>query len=161
MILHIDGDEFLWRERYNEDTILSLDVLENGYCTIQFNSFLQGKMGTQKMKGGNSEMFYEPEGSADLKNLKNKNYNPAGTIKKTLNLEMIYPDVAKSVFKFNRWHHQVDYSGYKDNELVLKKRRKINEAANNYGMELVNMALKDEKIEVDFEKAQKITKGKW
>ena len=161
MILHINGDEFLWRERYNEDTILSLDVLENGYCTVQFNSFLQGKVGTQTMKGGNSEMFYEPEGSADLKNLKNKNYNPAGTIKKTLNLEKIYPDVAKSVFKFNRWHHQVDYSKYKDNELVLKKRRKINEATNNYGMELVNMAIKDEKIEVEFEKAQKITKGKW
>jgi hypothetical protein len=161
MILHIDGDEFLWRERYNEDTILSLDVLENGYCTIQFNSFLQGKVGTQTMKGGNSEMFYEAEGSADLKNLKNKNYNPAGTIKKTLNLEKIYPDVAKSVFKFNRWHHQVDYSKYKDNELVLKKRRKINEAANNYGMELVNMALKDEQIEADFVKERKTTIGKW
>jgi hypothetical protein len=113
------------------------------------------------MKGGNSEMFYEAEGSADLKNLKNKNYNPAGTIKKMLNLEKIYPDVAKSVFKFNRWHHQVDYSGYKKNELVLKKRRKINEAANNYGMKLVNMALKAEKIEVDFEKTQRTIKGKW
>jgi hypothetical protein len=113
------------------------------------------------MKGGNSEMFYEAEGSADLKNLRNKNYNPAGTIKKTLNLEKIYPDVAKSVFKFNRWHHQVDYSRYKDNVLVLKKRRKINEAANNYGMELVNMALKDEQIEADFVKEKKTTIGKW
>ena len=107
------------------------------------------------MKGGNSEMFYEPEGSADLKNLKNKNYNPAGTIKKTLNLEKIYPDVAKSVFKFNRWHHQVDYSGYKDNALVLKKRRKINEATNDYGMRLVNMTLDDAKKEEIFEKNRK------
>jgi hypothetical protein len=76
-------------------------------------------------------------------------------------LKAIYPDVVEIVHKFGRVHHQVDYSKYKVNELVLKKRRKINEAANNYGMELVNMALKDEKIEVEFEKAQKITKGKW
>jgi hypothetical protein len=153
--------QFLWRERYNEDTILSLDVLESGNCTIQFNSFLQGKVGTQTMKGGNSEIFYDIEGSADLKNTKVKNYNPAGTIQKSLNLKEIYPNVVEIVHKFGRVHHQVDYSKYKVNELVLKKRRKINEAANNYGMELVNMALQDEKIEADFEKAQKKIKGKW
>ena len=161
MFLEIGGQQFLWRERYNEDTILSLDVLENGYCTVQFNSFLQGKVGTQTMKGGNSEIFYNVEGSADLKNTKVKNYNPAGTIQKSLNLKEIYPNVVEIVHKFGRVHHQVDYSGYKDNELVLKKRRKINEATNNYGMELVNMALKDEKNEVDFEKTQKTIKGKW
>ena len=161
LILHFDGDECLWRERYNEDTILSLDVLENGYCTIQFNSFLQGKVGTQTMKGGNSEMFYDLEGSSDLKNLKNNNYNPAGTIKKTLNLEKIYPDVAKSVFKFNRWHHDVDYSKYKENVLILKKGVKIKDEPYSYGMELVNMALKDEKIEAEFEKTQKTLKSRW
>ena len=154
--------KFLWRERYNEDTILSLDVLESGNCTIQFNSFLQGKVGTQTMKGGNSEIFYDVEGSADLKNTKVKNYNPAGTIQKSLNLKEIYPNVVEIVHKFGRVHHQVDYSKYKkNNQLVLKKRRKIKEATNNYGMELVNMALKDEKIEADFEKTQKTIKGKW
>ena len=131
----------LWRERYNEDTILSLDVLESGNCTIQFNSFLQGKVGTQTMKGGNSEIFYDVEGSADLKNTKVKNYNPAGTIQKSLNLKEIYPNVVEIVHKFGRVHHQVNYSKYKVNELVLKKRRKIKEATNNYGMELVNMAI--------------------
>ena len=161
MILHIDGDEFLQRERYNADTILSLDVLDNGYCTVQFNSFLQGKVGTQTMKGGNFEIFYDVEGSADLKNTKVKNYNPAGTIQKSLNLKEIYPDVVEIVHKFGRVHHQVDYSNQKDNELVLKTRRKINEAANNYGMELVNMALRDEKIEADFKKTQKTIKPKF
>ena len=156
-----NGMQFFWRERYNEDTILSLDVLEKGYCTIQFNSFLQGKVGTQTMKGGNSEIFYDVEGSSDLKNTKVKNYNPAGTIQKSLNLKEIYPKVVEIVHKFGRVHHQVNYSKYRDNKLVLKKRRKINEATNNYGMELVNMAIEDEKIEVEFEKAQKITKGKW
>ena len=161
MFLEIDGQQFLWRERYNEDTILSLDVLENGYCTVQFNSFLQGKVGTQTMKGGNSEIFYDIEGSATLKNTKVKNYNPAGTIQKSLNLKDIYPSVVEVVHKFGRVHHEVDYSGYKENVLILKKGVKIKDESYNYGMELVNMALKDEKIEADFEKAQKTIKAKW
>lgn len=161
MILHFDEYEFLWRERYNEDTILSLDVLENGYCTVQFNSFLQGKVGTQTLKGGNSEIFYEPEGSAELKDMKVNNYNPGGTIQKTLNLKLIYPKVAKSVFKFNRWHHEVNYKKYKDNALILKKRLKISDEPNNYGMSLVDMSLEDETAEAAFEKEQKTVKTSW
>ncbi len=152
MILEIDGEEFLWRERYNEDTILSLDVLENGFCTVQFNSFLQGKIGTQKMKGGNSQIFYDVEGSSDLKHSKVKNYNPAGTIKKSLNLEAIYPEVAKTVFKFGRVHHEVNYSKYAGNELILKKNVKASAGINDYGMRLVNMTLAEEKTEAELEK---------
>jgi len=157
----IDGQQILWRERYNEDTILSLDALEAGYCTVQFNSFLQGKAGTQTMKGGNSQIFYDVEGSAILKNSKIKNYNPAGTIRKSLNLEVIYPSVAKTVFKYGRVHHQVDYSKYKNNVLILKKGVKISNVPNNYGMKLVNMALEDEKVEVEFEKKEKKVKTYW
>ncbi len=154
MILHFDGEEFLWRERYNEDTILSLDVLENGYCTVQFNSFLQGKVGTQTMKGGNSGIFYDVEGSADLKDAKVNNYNPAGTIKKSLNLEVIYPEVATTVFKFGRYHHKVDYSKYQGNALIPKKSVKLKSTANNYGMRLVNMTTKEEQDDAEFLKAQ-------
>ena len=39
---------YRWRGRYNEDTDLSLRVLKDGWCTIQFNSFLAGKATTQK-----------------------------------------------------------------------------------------------------------------
>jgi hypothetical protein len=49
-------------------------------------------------------------------------------------------------------HHQVDYSKYKENVLIIKKGVKIKDQPYNYGMELVNMALKDEKIEADFKK---------
>ena len=45
---------FRWRGRYNEDTILSLDILKAKNCTIQFNAFLQEKMQTQLLKGGNT-----------------------------------------------------------------------------------------------------------
>ncbi len=161
MILDIDGDKFLWRERYNEDTILSLDVLENGYCTVQFNSFLQGKVGTQTLKGGNSGIFYDVEGSADLKDTKVNSYNPAGTIRKSLNLVSIYPEVAKTVIKYGRVHHHVDYRKYKDNALILKKRVKIQAEPNDYGMRLVNMTLNDEQLEAEFEKAQKSVKANW
>jgi hypothetical protein len=58
-------------------------------------------------------------------------------------------------------HHQVDYRKYKDNVLVLKKGVRISNEPNNYGLKLVNMALEDEKIEVEFEKKQKSTKVNW
>jgi len=88
---------YRWRGRYNEDTDLSLRVLKDGWCTVQFNSFLAGKITTQKVKGGNTEEFYSSE----------------GTMPKSKMLEDMHPDVAKVVWKFNRWHHHVDYTGFK------------------------------------------------
>jgi len=37
---------YRWRGRYNEDTDLSLRMLKDRWCTIQFNAFLQGKAAT-------------------------------------------------------------------------------------------------------------------
>ena len=54
---------YRWRGRYNEDTDLSLRVLKDGLCTIQFNAFLCGKVTTQRMKGGNTKEFYSDEGT--------------------------------------------------------------------------------------------------
>ena len=54
---------FRWRGRYNEDTDLSLRMLKAGWCTIQFNAFLQFKMSTQTVKGGNTADFYAVEGT--------------------------------------------------------------------------------------------------
>lgn len=111
---------FRWRARRNEDTILSLDILEAGYCTIQYNSFLQGKMVTQAMTGGNTEEFYNKE----------------GTMLKSQQLVDVYPDVAKVVWKFNRWHHYVDYSKYKKNRLISLKDSVFSDKNNEFGMEL-------------------------
>jgi hypothetical protein len=134
-----DGRQFLWRERYNEDTILSLDVLENEYCTVQFNAFLQGKLPTQSLKGGNTETFYDPEGGEDIKDVKVNNYNQGGTVRKSLNLKLIYPEVTETLWKYGRWHHKVDYSRYKNNALRLRKEAVIPAGVNNYGMRLVTM----------------------
>lgn len=88
-----------WRGRYNEDTDLSLRVLKRGDCTIQMNAFLCGKVTTQRMKGGNTDEFYSNEGTKPKSDM----------------LVQMHPDVAKVVWKFNRWHHQVDYSSFKAN----------------------------------------------
>lgn len=112
---------FRWRGRYNEDTDLSLRILKSGLCTIQLNAFLQGKMATQKIKGGNTKEFYEKE----------------GTLKKSQMLEDMHPDVAKVVWRFNRWHHHVDYSRFKKNRLLLKDNLSFSDKSNNFGMYLI------------------------
>jgi hypothetical protein len=109
---------FRWRGRYNEDTDLSLRILKSGLCTVQFNAFLQGKKGTQKQSGGNTKEFYEKE----------------GTKKKSQMLADMHPDVAKVVWKFNRWHHHVNYKKFKNNKLLRKSNVFLKDEINNYGL---------------------------
>lgn len=115
---------YRWRGRYNEDTDLSLRVLKDGLCTIQFNAFLQGKVTTQRMKGGNTDEFYALE----------------GTKAKSQMLADLHPDVAKVVWRFNRWHHHVDYKPFYRNRLIKREDVVVSEKVNNYGMGLVNVA---------------------
>jgi hypothetical protein len=118
----IDNDfEYRWRAKYNEDTDLSLLALKAGYCTIQFNAFLAGKVTTQRMKGGNTDEIY-------------KN----GTLDKSQCLVDLHPDVAKVVWRFNRWHHHVDYKRFKKNKLIKKEGLQIPNLINNYGMKLID-----------------------
>ncbi len=121
-----------WRGRYNEDTILSLDMLSRGWCTIQFNAFLQEKMPTQTIGGGNTQEFYHKEGVVK----KGSRYADTGTIAKSKMLVAVYPEISELVWKFGRWHHKVNYKVFKN--LKLKKRTDIviNNETNNYGMEL-------------------------
>lgn len=51
----------------------------------------------------------------------------------------MHPDVAKVVWKFNRWHHHVDYRPYKNNPLKKKEGLIILNGVNNYGMTLLSM----------------------
>jgi len=111
---------YKWRGRYNEDTDICLRILKDGYCTIQFNAFLQEKATTQRVAGGNTEEFYAHE----------------GTLNKSKMLEEMHPDVAEVVWKFNRWHHHVDYTPYRKNKLIKKSNLDIPKTINNYGMVL-------------------------
>ena len=113
---------YRWRGRYNEDTDLSLRVLKDGLCTIQFNAFLCGKITTQRMRGGNSADFYDDE----------------GTYPKSKMLADMHPDVAEVVFKFGRWHHYVDYTSFKKNRLIKIVNTEKMPKVNNYGLVLCN-----------------------
>jgi hypothetical protein len=95
---------FRWRGRYNEDTDLSLRMLKAGWCTIQFNAFLQKKLNTQQVKGGNTEAFYAGEGTYP---------------KSKMQVDM-HPDVSRMVWKFGRCHHHVDYRPFRKNKLRLR-----------------------------------------
>lgn len=120
--LLVDGTAgYRWRARYNEDTDLSLRVLKDGLCTIQFNTFLCGKVTTQRMRGGNSKEFYDKE----------------GTLPKSEMLADLHPDVAKVVWRFNRWHHHVDYRPFLYNKLI-KVNHGHKEGVDNYGMILID-----------------------
>ena len=114
---------YRWRGRYNEDTDLSLRVLKDGYCTVQFNVFLQGKRATQTVKGGNSKEFYDDD----------------GTYNKSKMLEDMHPDVAKVIKQYNRYHHHVNYKPFKENILKRKSGVVIPEVSNNFGLKLIKV----------------------
>ena len=122
-----NSSPYRWRGRYNEDTDISLRILKDGLCTIQFNAFLQGKVATQTVKGGNSAEFYDEE----------------GTLPKSQYLADLHPDVSEVVWKYNRWHHYVDYEPFKYNKLIPRSDLVYKEGVNNYGMVLVDNVKND------------------
>lgn len=93
-----------WRGRYNEDTDLSLRMLKAKWCTVQFNAFLQDKQQTQLLAGGNTADFYAKEGTKPKSDM----------------LAALHPDVCEVSWKFDRWHHQVDYTQWKRMKLQRK-----------------------------------------
>ena len=118
---------YRWRGRYNEDTDLSLRVLKDGYCTIQYNAFTTGKVVTQAMAGGNTEAFYAKE----------------GTLPKSQMLVDLHPDVASLKWMNNRWHHYVDYRPFRSNSLKYKKDVYFNPDS-EYNMQLKDINLNAE-----------------
>jgi hypothetical protein len=119
---------YRWRGRYNEDTDLSLRLLKDGYCTCVFAALLMNKMATvgvrncEAMKGGNTDNVYNTGDHrlAFAQSLKDQ-----------------HPDVVEVVWKFNRWHHQVNYAPFKKNMLIKKQGIVIPKTVDNYGMKLV------------------------
>jgi hypothetical protein len=110
-----------WRGIYNEDTDLSIRFLKDGFCTVLFNAFLCGKVTTMRMKGGNTNEVYSTTN-------KRKEFAES--------LANQHPDCVKVVWRFNRWHHHVDYSKFKRNTLI--RNQKAHSKANEYGMILIS-----------------------
>ena len=116
--------EFRWRGKYNEDTDLCLRALKSGYCTILFNAFLVGKVTTMRMKGGNTGEVY---GDTDQR----KEFAES--------LQEQHPDIVRVTWKFNRWHHQVNYKPFKKNKLKRVEGIQIKKGVDNYGMKLIEL----------------------
>lgn len=110
---------FRWRGRYNEDTILSLDMLKAGWCTVLFNTLLAKKLTTQKVKGGNTDELYKD-----------------GTLAKSQMQVNVHPDVSKISWRFGRWHHHVDYRPFKNQSLKRKPVDEWPSGVDNFGMRL-------------------------
>jgi hypothetical protein len=115
---------YRWRGKYNEDTDLSLRALKDGLCTILFNAFLAGKVTTLRMKGGNTDEVY-----GDTNNRREF----------AESLQQQHPDVVKVTWKFNRWHHQVNYKPFKKNKLIKKEGIEIHNGINEYGLKLIHI----------------------
>jgi hypothetical protein len=109
---------FRWRGRYNEDTDLSIRMMRAGLATAQFNQFLQMKTTTQVLGGGNTAEFYAHE----------------GTKAKSEMQVALHPDISRLVWKFGRWHHEVDYSVFRRNPLRTTPALDEREGTNEFGM---------------------------
>jgi hypothetical protein len=89
-----------WRRGLNDDTIVSLDILKTGYwCTAENRAIGIMKMGTSRksrLSGGMTDFYAQ-----------------GGFIKKSAELVRLHPEYCKTVVKFNRVHHTVDFSSFK------------------------------------------------
>lgn len=113
-----------WRGRYNEDTDLSLNILKAGHCTILFNAFVCGKMTTLVMKGGNTDNVY-------IDGDKRRTFAEA--------LKEQHPDVTEVVWRYNRWHHHVDYSQF-NQKLEFRDDYVKKSGVNEMGMKMVKLS---------------------
>jgi hypothetical protein len=88
---------YRWRLKYNEDVDLCLQVLHDGGNTASCIYYMANKVSTaDKMKGGNQDELY-------------KGNDPKKKLLKSKMLEAVWPQYAKTVIRFNRYHHLIDW----------------------------------------------------
>lgn len=112
---------FRWRGKYNEDTDLSLRILKDGYCTVLFHCFLQNKMKTMTLSGGNTDEVYQDKTRLEF----------------AQSLARQHPDLVQVVERYGRFHHDVNYDVFRRNKLVFKTGVTIKRGINEYGMTLL------------------------
>jgi hypothetical protein len=93
---------YRWRLKYNEDIDLCLQVLHNGGTTSSCVYYMADKVSTvKKMKGGNQTELY-------------KGNDPKKNLLKAKMLEAVWPQYAKTVIRFGRHHHLIDWKVFKN-----------------------------------------------
>lgn len=76
-----------------------------------------------RMKGGNTDTIYQDT---------HQRWEFAKSLQEQ------HPDCVEIVWKYNRWHHKVDYSRWRYNQLIKRDDINIPDGINNYGMKLVH-----------------------
>jgi hypothetical protein len=88
---------YRWRLKYNEDIDLCLQVLHNGGTTSSCIYYMADKVSTaKKMKGGNQTELY-------------KGNDPKKNLLKAKMIEAVWPQYAKTVIRFGRHHHLINW----------------------------------------------------
>jgi hypothetical protein len=88
---------YRWRLKYNEDVDLCLQVLHNKGTTASCVYYMADKVSTSaKMKGGNQDELY-------------KGNDPKKKLLKAKMLESVWPQYCKTVIRFGRIHHLIDW----------------------------------------------------
>lgn len=89
-----------WRRGLNDDTIVTFDILKTGYwCTAESHMLGIQKVGTSRkarLAGGMTDFYAD-----------------GGFLRKSAELVRCHPDCSKTVTRFGRIHHQLDYSQFK------------------------------------------------
>ena len=115
---------FRWEGKYNEDSDLAIRVLKSRkYSTVLFNAFLQDKASTMTMKGGNTDSIY------------NEGDNREEFAK---SLERKHPDIVKTIWRYNRWHHSINFKTFKNIKMLRVENYNeiVKNTTNEYGMYL-------------------------
>jgi len=95
---------YRWRLKYNEDVDLCLQVLHNGGTTSSCVYYMMNKVSTSvKMKGGNQTELY-------------KGNDPKKNLLKAKMLEAVWPQYSKTVIRFKRHHHLINWRVFKNNK---------------------------------------------
>jgi GT2 family glycosyltransferase len=104
---------------YNDDTDLCLRVLKDGWTTVLFNAFLVYKHTTMTVNGGMTDYYTKTNNRLEF----------------VRELQDSHKDVVTLTKKWGRWHHQVDYSGFRQ-QLHRREGLNIPNRINNFGMVL-------------------------
>jgi hypothetical protein len=96
---------YRWRLKYNEDIDLNLQVLHNKGTTSSCVYYMANKVSTaDKQKGGNQTELYQGN-------------NPKKNLLKAKMIEAVWPQYSKTVIRFGRHHHLINWRVFKNNGL--------------------------------------------
>jgi len=104
---------------FNDDTDLCLRVLKDGWCTVLFNAFLVEKQTTMTVSGGMTDYYEKTNKRLEF----------------VEELRAFFLNVTATTEKWGRWHHHVDYTGFRQ-QLKRRDGLSIPRGVNNFGMVL-------------------------